>query len=126
MKAANPKHKEEEVTKKPFEDMVTIVHSNPSRTWTSEELYEVYKSKGGHNMSRMNFNSKIKETLKGDLHCLTSPGLPTTFLPKQNAASILKDLEKQQTNEDSQLSSISQQIKKDILNLPLISSHYPA
>ena len=73
-----------------FNFMTRSIWNEPDRVWNTTELFDAYKHKGGTETNAYRFVSKIKQYMKDELYCFTSPGLATVIMHKQKASSLLK------------------------------------
>ena len=87
--AAKNASKEDENTDPAFDEVIGEMLKDMSRFWNSVELYHQYQLFGGKAFLQRSLLVKIRDHFLDDSAVLSSPGLSSLALFRQNASSVL-------------------------------------
>lgn len=73
-----------------LDELITEMKSDHSRIWNSRELHNLYQQLGGKNLSRRALIGYLEDALLPDILVLTSPGVSSIIVFKNNASSRLR------------------------------------
>jgi len=73
-----------------FETTASAVRAESSRVWTSIELYDLYQSNGGRDISRRTLVTKLLEYFGSDLLVLSGTGVASLLVFRSKASSLLR------------------------------------
>ena len=90
IKAAQNQYEQSSPDKDPFNFILRSIMNEPDRMWTSTELLEAYKRKGGTESNNTRFVNRIKQYLNDEIYCFMSPGIATIIMHKHKASTIFK------------------------------------
>ena len=101
------------------------IRNVPEKNWTSIELHDLYKSKGGAETNRYRFiNSIITEHMKNELCVFTSAGVASIIMLKDKASSMFKMVSENDEDDDISIKRVAKKIKSELNNLPHNNSEY--
>ena len=87
--AAKNASKEDENTDPAFDEVIAEMLKDRSRLWNSVELYHQYQLFGGKALLRRSLLVKIQDHFLDDIAVLSSPGLSSLVVFRQNASTVL-------------------------------------
>lgn len=73
-----------------FETTVSAVRAESSRVWNSIELFNLYKTNGGRDITRRTLVSKLLEYFGSDLLVLSGTGVASLLVFRSKASSLLR------------------------------------
>ena len=76
--------------KEPFNYTLKSLRNDEDKIWTSTELLEAYRSKGGSETNGTRFINRIKEYMTDEIYCFKAAGLTTIDMHKKKASHVLK------------------------------------
>ena len=110
-----------------FETTVSAVRAESSRLWNSIELYSLYQSNGGRDISRRTLVTKLLEYFGSDLRVLSGTGVDSLLVFRSKASSLLRLIPS--SNEDDveiELEKVTYQIARDVNESVVDDNNYHA
>ena len=90
IQAAKNKFDQHSDDKEPFNFVLRSIIYEKERIWSSAELIQVYRSKGGTETNRSRFIDRIQDHLKDQVYCFKAIGVNTVIMHCSKAASLVK------------------------------------
>ena len=125
LKAAQNQYDNTSTDKIPFNYILRSIRNEQDKVWNSSELLEEYRNKGGTETNSTCFVARIKEYMKDEIHCFSSPGIATVIMLKKKASKLLKLVSNEDEAESLDTAKIAKQIKSEIMNAVGIKDNYP-
>ena len=108
----------------PFNYILKSLRNEEDKIWTSTELLEVYRSKGGSETNSTRFINRIKEYMTDEIYCFKAAGLATIVLHKKKASQVLKLVNIKYEDEALEIEKIAKKIKAKIKEVPREKEEY--
>ncbi len=100
----------------PYTLLSNLFASNPSRVWSSLDLYKEYASLGGTSLSRKELVQKLVAEYKNDILLLSSPGIANIIVFKSKANTVLR-IQSLDDEDEGNLHSTAKKIVSEIQNI---------
>ena len=111
--------------KEPFNHILKLLRCKEDKIWSSTELLEAYREKGGSETNSTRFINRIMTFMNNELYCFKSPGLATIVMHKKKASDVLKVVNNNEEDEQLEVDKIGKKIRAEIKELPSIKTEYP-
>ena len=110
-----------------FETTVSALRSESSRVWNSIELFDLYKSNGGRDISRSTLVSRLLNFFGSDLLVLSGTGVASLFVFRSKASSLLR-LVPNADDDDIEIAveKVAHQISRDVKESLVDDKNYHA
>ena len=108
--------------------VIKEILSNQEKIWNSVEIYEVYLAYGGqqHLSSTKNrLMNRMSEILKEKVYLFKSTGVATILMHKQKATALFQVVLNVEEDNNIQVDTVTNKIKKEIKTLPKLKDSYP-
>ena len=101
------------------------IRNLPDKSWSSVELYEMYKNQGGNEGNRSRFITKLKDDMNEEIYVFSCPGVASIIMMQEKASSLVKAVS-ETDNDDTDFSMrvLSKKIKEDVRKLPSPKNEY--
>ncbi len=107
----------------PYTLLSNLFASNPSRVWSSLDLYKEYASLGGTSLSRKELVQKLVAEYKNDILLLSSPGIANIIVFKSKANTVLR-IQSLDDEDERNLRSTAKNIVSEIQNIKYNKDEY--
>ena len=112
--------------KDPFNYLLRSIRNEDEKVWTSKELMDAYRNKGGNETNSTRLVDRIKEKMNDEIYCFKAPGLSTIIMHKRKASTIFELVSANEEEEESlEISKISKKMKSELKDITGIKENYP-
>ena len=99
--------------KEPFSYILKSLSNEEDKIWTSTELLEACRSKGGSQTNSIRFINRINEYMTDEIYCFKAAGLATIVMHKKKASQVLKLVNSKDEDEALETETIAKKIKAE-------------
>ena len=114
-----------EKTDEAFNSVICEISKDRSSMWNSVELFQMYQRCGGNALVRRSLLEQIKDYFGEDVIVLSSPGLASMLLFKNNASKVLKlSNDQEDDQQDILITKLAKKICDEVKEIVLDKSSY--